>query len=79
MIFLSLTHDHQQFVVFFDDVDLEHRPQTRDVSQRVFNHIQSVETLLRAHQHDLTNDTHFDYDKNHIDLEINIAQILYRF
>lgn len=47
---MSLTDDHQQLLLLFNDVDLEDRSQTRDVGQRVLDDVQRVQTLLRAHQ-----------------------------
>lgn len=44
-----LTNNHQQLFMFFHDVDLEDGAQARDVGQGVLDHIQGVQTLLRAH------------------------------
>lgn len=41
-----LTCDHEQFVELFENLDLEDGGQARDVSQRVLNHIQSVQSLF---------------------------------
>lgn len=46
----ALTDNHQQFLLLFDDVDLENWSQAGDVSQRVLDNIQTVQTLFRAHQ-----------------------------
>lgn len=48
-----LTNNHQQLLLLFDNVDLKDWSQTRDVSQRVFDNIQGIQTLFRAHQNDL--------------------------
>lgn len=45
-----LTDNHQQLLLLFDDVDLKDGPQARDVSQRVLDNVQGVQTLFRAHQ-----------------------------
>ncbi len=49
----TLTGDHEQLVELLQDLDLEHRVQSRDVCERVLDDVQSVQTLLWAHQHDL--------------------------
>lgn len=45
-----LTNNHQQFLLLFDNVDLKDWSQAGDVSQRVLDNIQGVQTLFGAHQ-----------------------------
>lgn len=53
-----LTCDHEQFVELFENLDLEDGGQARDVSQRVLDHIQSVQTLFRTHHYNLKREIH---------------------
>lgn len=47
------TCDHEQLFELLQDLDLEHGGQARDVCQGVLDDVQSIQALLRAHQHDL--------------------------
>lgn len=45
-----LTNNHQQFLHLLDDVDLKDRAQAWNVGQRVLDHVEGIQTFLRAHQ-----------------------------